>query len=123
MYVVAVAEPPRHRRTKGNDAAGSLEISLQRQHETMAVDDAGRRRRQSGHCLELRLERVHLVGGEPGEVGYAVRDGHALDGLERRDLSLVRRHDQLAAATVLDAARLAEFIEEPVAGHAKARFG
>ncbi len=48
-------------RVRGDRAAGSFEVASQRQHERVAVDDAGRRRPETRDCLHVRLETLDVA--------------------------------------------------------------
>jgi hypothetical protein len=85
------------------------------------VGDAGRRgvERRDAACVGLDL-------GDPGRVdapqpGDAVRPRAPLDLLERRELALLGRDDQLAAALDANPVPLAERVQERRAADAEAR--
>ena len=109
------------RRTQDHRAAGVLEIALERQHEGVAVDDAGDGREQRRLAPECRLELARLGTAQPAQAAHAVRGRASLDRLQRLDLRRRRRDDELAAAAMADAARLAIGIERFAAGDAEGR--
>ena len=108
-----------HRALEGDHRAARLGIALKREHEAMAVNHAGRRGEIGGDATELRLERARLCGGERPQVRYTVRVGLLLDRVQFRELLLVGRDEQLAAALVGDRALVAIAVERVLARHAE----
>ena len=120
----AVFGPARHdRRRKRHHRAMRLRVAPQRQHERVAVDDAGRGRKDCAFRLERRLEPAGFIAGQPDEIVDAVGPGLRLERREPGGLGRVCRHDQLAAAPMGDAVLAAEIVEQGLALDAEPRFG
>src|ERR1700679_74462 len=100
-----------------------LRIAPQRQHEGVTVDDAGRRRKKRPLRLELRLKRSRLLPCEPDEIEDSIRFRPGLKRREARDLALVGRNDELAAAPMRHAIFAAEAIQHLLSLGAQTRFG
>ena len=98
-----------------------LGIAEVREHERVAVDDAGRGRVQRGDAAQLGLERERLLARHPHHVGDAIGVRLPLDFLQLRQLFFVGGDDQLAAAPVRDAVRDAVLVKKPVSLHAARR--
>jgi hypothetical protein len=94
---------------------------LQREHQAVRVDDAGRRRAQRGAAIERRFERAHGLAVQPFEIVDAIGRGlrlHAAQGLVLRG---PRGDHQLAQGAMLDAVLAAIGIQGLLAGHAQPR--
>ena len=100
-----------------------LRVTLERQHEGVTVDDAGRGRKQRAVRPERRLERAGLRAAEPEEVVDAVRLRLCLERRKLGDLALVGGDDQLAAAPVLHAVLAAEAVKHRLALDAEPSLG
>ena len=100
-----------------------LRVTPQRQHEGVTVDDAGRRRKKGALRLELRLERSRLLTCEPDKIVNSIRFRAGLKRREARDLALVGRDDELAAAPMRHAIFAAEAIQHLLSLDAQTRFG
>ena len=104
------AARPRRARSNATKAPFALGVALPfREHQHVAVEDAGRWRQEAGHGLDGRLGRARLVARQPGEVRHAV-DFEAVPGRTKATLStssLVDVDHQLADAPMRHAARRA----------------
>ncbi len=99
------------RRAQHDRAAGALKIALQCEHQAMAVDDAARRREQCGVAAQRWLQCACLIGTQQLQIEHAVGRAALRKLSEPLDLRRRRRHDELAAAPLRDAMRLAERVE------------
>src|ERR1700733_2220136 len=97
-------------------------ITPQRQHEGVAVDDAGRRRKKGSLRLELRLKRSCLLAPEPDEIDDTFRFRPSLKRREACELALIGRDDELTAAPVRHAVFAAEVIQHLLSLDAQVRF-
>ena len=81
----------------------------------MRVDDPGRRREQRADAGKPGLQRARLGGGQEREPIDAV--GPALGGerFDPRELGLVARDDELAAAPIRNVTLGAESVEPAIA--------
>ena len=123
-HVEAVA---RHRRAveravKREHRAAVFGVALQREHEGVAVDDAGRGRVQCGDGGERGLHRPRLVAADQPRIGNAIGQRLRMQRFERCDLALLHRHDELAAAPVRHAMRFAIGIQRLAPFDAQPRF-
>ena len=109
------------RRADDERAAGVLEVAQVGEHQRMAVDDAGHRGEQRRFAREGRLELARFGAAQPAQAFDAVAERAPLDRAQRLDLRRRRRDDELAAAPMADAARLAIGIEQAPAGDAEPR--
>src|SRR5256886_3905362 len=98
-----------------------LGVAEVREHQRVAVDDAGRGRVERGDAVQLGLERERLLARHPHHVGDAIGVRPSLDFLQLPPPALVAGYDQLAAAPVLDALRDAVLVEQPLSLHAARR--
>ena len=105
---------------KRDHRARGLGIALQREHERVAVDDAGGRRKIGGDAAQLRLHRARLGAGQEPQISHAVRVRLRLDRLQLAELLLVGGHEQLSAPSVRNRALLAIRIQGQLAGDAEA---
>ncbi len=103
-------------------AARGFEVAAQREHERVAVDDAGRWRQESGQCTHLWFESLHVLCGQLLEVRHAVGDSRRADRVELLKLARMSRHEQLAAAPVRYVLGFAVFVESLAAFDAETRF-
>ena len=103
---------------KGNHRSGRLGVAQVGQHQAVAVDDTRTGGQQSPDAGHRRFQVAHLLRRFPDEIRHAVRRGFLLQLGKRRHLGGVRRDDQLAAARMSDAVRLAITIERELAGDA-----
>ena len=94
-------------------------MPFQRLHEPVAVDDARRRRQVGGDAGHLRLERSHVVGGEPLEIVDAIHRRIGGDGLQLADLIFACGDEELAATSMRHAVLGAEAVELLLAGDAQ----
>jgi hypothetical protein len=67
---------------RDQQAARVLHVAQQRQHQGVAVDDAGGGRMQGGLALQLRLQGAGLRATQPLQIAHAVGGGARLDGLQ-----------------------------------------
>ena len=74
-----------------------FEVSTQRQHETVAVDDTGFRRTQRRYAGKLRLHALRGSCIDDFDPLYAVDLRLVEDPFEPRDLACIRRDDELSA--------------------------
>jgi hypothetical protein len=88
-----------------------LRIAPQRQHVGVAVEDAGRRRQQRADAGEIRLHRLRLGARQQFQPLDAIGGAAARQRLQPAEFALVGGDDQLAAAPMRDAMRLAIGIE------------
>ena len=100
-------------------AAAVFQIAPQRQHETVAVDDAGFRRPQRADAGQFLLHGARRVAADHLDAFDAVLLRLRHDGLDLGELGVVGGHDQLAAFAVADAVGGAEVVEHAPAAHAE----
>ncbi len=91
----------------GERGAAALCIREQRQHVGLRIDDAGERGVQCRNARKLWLQRLRRRALQRAELD-AVGERCGGDGGEPRELRGIGRYDELAAATVRDAALAAE---------------
>ena len=116
--------PPRDDRRRERDHRPMrLRVTLERQHEGVTVDDAGRGRKQRAVRPQRRLERAGLRAAEAEEVVDAVRLRLCLERRKLGDLALVGGDDQLAAAPVRHAVLAAEAVKHRLALDAQPSLG
>ena len=108
----ADAATARESRHDGERSSGLLQVAAQCQHQRMAIDDAGRRRPQSGGGPDGGLERSHLRGGEPFEIVDAIGQRVFLQRCELAALLVVDRDDDFAATSMSNALLRAVLIEQ-----------
>ena len=109
-------------RAQRQRTTGALHVALQRQHQRVAVDDAGAGRPQRLGGMHLGL--VAAQGGRvPALHRHAVGTGAALEALQGRVLVAVGRHHHLAAGPVRHAAAGAIGVEQLLAAHTQPRLG
>ena len=113
--------PGENGRLERDHGAVGLGVAAQRQHEGVAVDDAGRGRQQRPLRDQRGLERARLLAAEPDEIGDAVGLGLGFERGELVDLSRVHRHQELAASLVRNAELLAERVQHRFAVDAEPR--
>ena len=106
------------RRIEREQRAMVLGIALQREHQAVAVDDAGGRREQRRGAEHLGLQRRDGSRLQPLQVVDAVRRRLGADGFERRFLRRVGGDDELAAARVRHAVLGAIGVQAVLAGDA-----
>ncbi len=94
-------------------------MAFERQHQAVAVDDAGRRRQVGRDAGKLRLEAQRFFRRQPLQVVDAVLVRGRCDCVELGDLAGLRCDEQLAATTVRDAVLGAKTIEQGLAGDAE----
>ena len=109
------------RGVKGTGRARILGVAAQRQHEGVAVDDAGRGREQRGVAIQRRLQRPRLGAGKRLQVVDAIGLGMRPDRLQLLGFLRRGRDDQLAAIAVRDAVIPAIPIEGALAADAHPR--
>ena len=114
----ATGEDWRSERDRG---AMGLGVAAERQHEGMAVDDAGRGRQQCTVRDQRGLERARLLAAEPDEIGDAVGLSLGFKRGELVDLSRVHRHQELAASLMRNSELLAECVQHCFAVDAEPR--
>jgi hypothetical protein len=109
------------RRAQRERAAVALEVAEVGQHQRMAVDDPGDRRQQRGFATQRRFERDRLA---PASQRRPARRSPPRGGRWSASESAcagVRRDDELAAAPMRHAVRLAVRVQLLAAGDAEAR--
>jgi hypothetical protein len=117
----APARPDSARLTAGNacdtphSGVGSLD-------DLLALDDAGFRRREGGHGRHVRFAASDLVAADELQIAGAVGQPALSERVERTDLVIVSRDDQLAAPRMGDVVLAAELVEERPALDRQARF-
>jgi hypothetical protein len=99
--------------------ARAFRIAQVRQHQRVAVDDAGRGRMQRAHARHLGFHLARLGRADEAQVGHAVRRAQLQVVVELGQLGVFHRHDQLADAPVADAALGAIGVQRGLAGHAQ----
>ena len=99
------------------------DLALQREHVTVAVDNAGFRRPQRSRAAKLRLPRHGRGGADQLKAFDAIPLSRRVDALDLGNLTRAGRDDQLAALLMSDAARLEISIEQtpPLDAHAMAQ--
>ena len=108
---IDAGKDPIYCRFQGQQAARVLQIAQQGQHQSVAVHDAGGRRLHRRHAGQSGLERTGLFAADQAQVVHPVDQALGHDPVQIGHLGLARRHDQLAAALVADAALGAVGIE------------
>ena len=111
------------RRAKREDGAVILRLALQREHEGVAVEDAGLGREQRADALQRRLHRARLLRAQEAQPLHAIDAALFGDGCNGGKLGIVAGDDQLAAFAMRHAMRGAEFIEAATALDAELRLG
>ncbi len=106
---------------KGQRRAGIFGFSTQRQHERVAVDDAGGRRQQGSVAIQRRLHGARLIAGEGFEIVDAIGFGVSLDRGQLCGLFRRRRDDQLAAIAMGNAVLPAILVQRVPAADAHPR--
>ena len=109
------------RRMKGAGGAGFFGVAAQRQHEGVAVDNAGGRREQRGVAVQRRLQRACGLAAKGLQVEHAIGFGVRPDRLQLCGFLRRRRNDQLAAIAMRDAVIAAIAIERALAADAHPR--
>ena len=89
----SASSPPRAAHVVGHGARDGAE-----------VDDAGVGRVQAGDARAVGLELGDLLGAQAAQAGHLVGAAAALELVQARQLALVQRDDDLAAALDGDAA-------------------
>jgi len=102
-------------------AAGAAHVVGHRPRHGTEVDDPGVGRVQAGDARAVGLELSDLLGPQAAQAGHLVGAAATLELVEARELALVQRDDDLAAALDGDAALLAVVIEARGALDAQAR--
>ena len=113
--------PGENRRFEREHRAMGFGVAAQRQHEGMAVDDAGRGRQKRPIGDQRGFERARLLAAEPDEIGDAVGFRLGFERGELVDLARVHRHQELAASLVRNAELLAERVQHRFALDAEPR--
>ena len=99
-------------------AAAVLQLAPQRQHEAVAVDDAGLARPQRADAGQFGFHGARGVAADHLGIFHAVRFGLRPDGLDLGQLGVVGGDDQLAAFLVRHVVPGAEFVQHAPAAHA-----
>jgi len=107
---VAMGPPRDDRRRERDHRPIRLRIALERQHEGVTIDNAGRGRKQRAVRPERRFECAGLRAAEQKEIVDAVRLRLCLEPRKLGDLALVGGDDQLAASPVRHAVLAAEAV-------------
>ena len=81
-------------------AARVFKVTLQAEHEGMAVDNAGAGRMQGGHARQSRLHGPGLIGADQHHIGHAIGMRLVAQGQQAGQLAVVGGHHQLAATPV-----------------------
>src|SRR5712664_1044522 len=109
------------RRVKGTCRAGSFGVAAQRQHEGVAVDNAGGRREQGGVAVQRRLQCARGIAGEGLQIEHAVGFGVSPDRLQPQGFLRRCCDDQLAAIAMRNAVIRTVFIEGTLTADAHPR--
>ena len=109
------------RRVEGEGRAVFLGIAAQRQHEGVAVDNAGGRREQGGVAVQRRLQLPRGIAREGLQIEHAIGFGVRPDRLQLFGFLGRSGDDQLAAIAVRNAVLPAVFIERALAADAHPR--
>ena len=115
---VLVDPPARDAAAEGDRRSVRLRIAEQRQHEGVAVENAGRGRQERAGAGELGLELDRPRAREELDILDAIGARPGEDALERPALLVSCRHDQLATAAIGDAMRIAIGVKRLAAGDA-----
>ena len=94
-------------------------VALQREHQAMAVDDAGGRRKHRRRAMQRGLQRGRLGGAQPGQVVHTAGPAALHQRAQRALLRLFGGHHQLAATAVRDTMGLAVVVEQLTPAHAQ----
>jgi hypothetical protein len=105
-------------RVEGNNAAVILKIAAQRQHETMAVDNAGFRRAHRRDAGKLRLQPLRRGTIDDFDAFHPIDPRLLEDCFDAGDLALIRGDDELAVLAMGHAMGGAEIIEHAAAARA-----
>ncbi|EFW98773.1 l-2-hydroxyglutarate mitochondrial precursor [Grosmannia clavigera kw1407] len=129
LFRVAERADPHHWRAERDRATSLLEAALQRRHQAMTVDDAGRQAlehagvRPHGRLAALGLGRAHPA--ERQECGVvvvpAVLSGRGVDALQCGELGGRLGHQPLARAAMRHAVRGTKVVQQPAAADAELR--
>ena len=111
---------PLDRRVEGNNPTVVLEVVGERQHEAVAVDNAGLGREHGGDAGERRLELHHLARRYHRYPLNAIGESLGVDRLEPKELVGVGRNHQLAALPVWHAVAGAKLVQHAAPGRAVA---
>ena len=106
---------------KRKGSAGVFGIAAQRQHVSVAVDDAGGRRQQRRLAMKRRLQRARCLAGERLQIGDAVGLGMRPDRSQLLGFLRRRRDDQLAAIAMRNALVAAVTVQRLLAADAHPR--
>ena len=106
---------------KGKGCSGIFGIAAQRQHEGVAVDDAGGGREQGCVAIQRRLQCARGIAREGLQIKHAIGLGVSPDRLQFRGLIRRRRDDQLTAVAMRDAVIAAVLIQRALAADAHPR--
>jgi hypothetical protein len=109
---------PLDRRFERDHAAAIFQFAPQRTHVSVAVDDAGFRRKQRADAGELGLHGAGGIAADHLDTFDAIRLRLRQDGLDLGQFRLVGGDDELAAFAVRHAVRRAEVVEQAPAAHA-----
>ena len=107
-------------RFEGDAAAVIFQFAPQRQHVSVAVDDAGFRRRQRADAGKLRFERARGVAADHLQAFDAVLQALRQQRLHLAEFRVAGRDNELAAFVVGYAMRGAEVVEQAAAARAVA---
>ena len=99
-------------------AAAIFQLAPQRAHVSVAVDDAGFRRKQRADAEQLRLHGARRIAADHLDAFDAVRFRLCQDGFDLGQFRLIGGDDELAAFAVRHAVRGAEVVEHAPAAHA-----
>ena len=111
---------PLDRRVEGNNPTVVLEVAGERQHEAVAVDNAGLGRMERGDAEQCRLHALRFGCFQHGDVLDAVGERLGVDRLEPKELVGVGRNHQLAALPVWHAVAGAKLVQHAAPGRAVA---
>ena len=109
------------RRVKSVCRAGFLGVAAQRQHEGMAVDDAGGRREQGGIAVQRRLQGPRGFAGEGLQIEHAIGLGMGPDRLQLQGFLRRGCNDEFAAIAMRNAVIGAVLVKRLLAADAHPR--
>ncbi|OWK19426.1 hypothetical protein AJ88_41205 [Mesorhizobium amorphae CCBAU 01583] len=111
LHPIGASDRRDNRSQEGERRAGGFGVAVQRQHQRVAVDDAGRRRQQRAGAGQMRLKAFRLLARQQFEIGNAAALRIGPDRLQPVELRRFDGNDQLAGAGMADAALAAIGIE------------
>jgi len=110
-----------HGRFQHDLGTGLHRVAAQSAEQTVAIDDASRRRKKSTHRTNGGLESLHLGLVEPDEIVDPVGVRLRFQLFEDRHLFIASRNDDLPSSIVRHVGCSAVFVERLPTLHAKDR--